>query len=134
MERELNKNTDKTGSDGKSEGSSMMVSYSAPLPPPAMFSQYNAVVPNAAERILVMAEEQSKHRHFIEKFLIIGESMKSWIGLFFAFLVVVGGMAAGTFLIMSDKEITGLLSMFTPLALVAGIFIYKETTSKNKED
>lgn len=37
-------------------------SFSGPIPPPAILHQYDAVIPGAAERILKMAEEQSKHR------------------------------------------------------------------------
>ena len=119
--------------DDEETKTKVLVSYSAPLPPPAMFVQYNQVVPDAAERILVMAENQSSHRQTIEKIVIIGEMIKSWVGLIFAFVVVVLGIAAGVYLIVKDKEISGLISMFTPLALIAGIFVLKENFSKSED-
>ncbi len=135
MEKQVQNNTKEQSSNDSSEDGKgeLIVSYSAPLPPPAMFAQYNSVVPNAAERILVMAEKQSKHRHFIEKLLIVSESSKSLIGLIFAFITVLSGLGVGAYLILNDKEITGLISMFTPLGVVAGLFIYREK-SKEKED
>ncbi|MGL4370892.1 MAG: DUF2335 domain-containing protein, partial [Spirochaetota bacterium] len=38
------------------------VTYSGPLPLPSDFSGYEAVLPGAAERIMAMTEEQSRHR------------------------------------------------------------------------
>ena len=41
-------------------------SFAGPLPPPATLAAYNAIVPDAAERILKMAEAQALHRHQLE--------------------------------------------------------------------
>lgn len=41
-------------------------SFEGPIPPPAILSQYDAVVPGAAERILRLAESQVEHRHHQE--------------------------------------------------------------------
>lgn len=40
--------------------------FSGPLPPPNVLAGYNNVVPNAAERIVAMAESEQKHRHAVE--------------------------------------------------------------------
>lgn len=37
--------------------------FQGPIPPPALLQQYNAIVPNAAERIIAMAEKENQHRH-----------------------------------------------------------------------
>lgn len=36
--------------------------WKGPMPPPAVLEQYNSIVPNAAERILTMAEEEARIR------------------------------------------------------------------------
>ena len=36
--------------------------FAGPLPPPEILEQYNRLVPDAAERILTMAETQAAHR------------------------------------------------------------------------
>jgi uncharacterized membrane protein len=37
-----------------------------PLPSPLSFEQYNNALPGAAERIMIMAEIEQKHRHSLE--------------------------------------------------------------------
>ena len=44
--------------------------FSGPLPPPEILAKYNSVVPNAAERIITMAETQAAHRQRIESKVI----------------------------------------------------------------
>ena len=36
--------------------------WQGPVPPPAVLQEYNMIVPNAAERILAMAEEEARIR------------------------------------------------------------------------
>ena len=36
--------------------------WKGPIPPPAVLEHYNSIVPNAAERILTMAEEEARIR------------------------------------------------------------------------
>jgi uncharacterized membrane protein len=47
--------------------------FSGPLPPPSHFAQYDTVVPGAAERILSLAEQESRHRRSIEKMIAEAE-------------------------------------------------------------
>ncbi|SER72640.1 Uncharacterized membrane protein [Vreelandella subterranea] len=39
------------------------LTYSGPLPPSSEMQRYEAITPGAADRILVMAEQQQRHRH-----------------------------------------------------------------------
>ncbi len=41
--------------------------HSGPLPSPVDLEHYNAILQGAAERILVMAEEQAKERHELNR-------------------------------------------------------------------
>jgi len=41
--------------------------YQGPITPPELLRQYDEIVPGAADRILEMAEEQSKHRQSCER-------------------------------------------------------------------
>ena len=45
--------------------------FSGPLPPPDALKRYSDIIPNGAERIMAMAEEQSKHRRELEKNLSV---------------------------------------------------------------
>ncbi|MBW2608107.1 MAG: DUF2335 domain-containing protein [Deltaproteobacteria bacterium] len=44
--------------------------FSWPLPPPEILAKYNSVLPDAAERIISMAENQATHRQRIESKVI----------------------------------------------------------------
>lgn len=44
--------------------------FSGPLPPPDMLLKYNDIVPDGAERIIVMAEKQQNHRIYLEKLVV----------------------------------------------------------------
>ena len=41
--------------------------FSGPIPPPDLLEKYNNIIPNGADRILAMAEQQQAHRQFMEK-------------------------------------------------------------------
>lgn len=42
-------------------------SFSGPLPPPADLAKYNEAVPDAAERIIKMAEKEQDNRHKLQE-------------------------------------------------------------------
>lgn len=44
--------------------------FSGPLPPPEILGEYNEMLKDGAERIMKMAENQSKHRIELEKHTI----------------------------------------------------------------
>jgi uncharacterized membrane protein len=44
--------------------------WSGALPRPEDFEKYNQIVPDAAERILRMAEEEQRHRHELEAVIV----------------------------------------------------------------
>lgn len=51
-------------------------------------------------------------------------------GLWFAFISTLLGIASGTFLIVLDKEVMGLAVILTPLAALAGLFVYGTESRK----
>jgi len=58
-----------------------------PLPPPSMLAEYDRIIPGAAERILNLAEQQTKHRIELEKSAIRSEISRSWTGLWMGLIV-----------------------------------------------
>lgn len=103
----------------------------APLPTVQEFGGYEAVLPGAAERIMRqaermtdMAEKQQNHRFELETRVVDG-NLKSqntgmWIGGVLCITVIVGGLA----LLLTGKPVEGLIGIITPLALLAGVFVY----------
>jgi uncharacterized membrane protein len=109
-------------------------SFSGPLPPPHILSEYEAVFPGCAERIVAMAERQSAHRHELERTHIRSNSLVERRGQIFAFLITGTAIAGGTYLISIGKDASGLTSIITALAALAGTFIYgKHMEAKERE-
>ncbi len=55
-------------------------------------------MPGAAERILRMAEEQAKHRQFLEKAVIVGDSKRSMLGLGAGVIVALAALATSAYI------------------------------------
>lgn len=113
------------------------VAWSGPLPPPEILQQYDAVAPGAANRILVMAEnrqldriEMNKAASAREDKILDSAVSQSKRGLWFAFISTLIIIGVGTFLILLDKEVLGLAVILTPLATLAGVFVYATETRK----
>jgi uncharacterized membrane protein len=63
-----------------------------PIPPPQILQQYNQVVPDAAERIIRMAEKQSDHRIDLERKVVDSNIRKSYIGMVLATIIALYGL------------------------------------------
>lgn len=108
-------------------------SYSGPIPPPELFADYEKALPGLADRVMAMSESQSAHRIKIENTVVKTDSLRSTLGLVFAFIIVIVGMILGAYLVFKDKPISGFVAMITPLGIVVGAFILQKTSSeKNK--
>jgi uncharacterized membrane protein len=99
-------------------------SFSGPLPPPELLAKYNEVIPNGAERIMTMAEDQSRHRQGLEKTVVNGnvqsETRGQWMGLIIC-LAIVGG---GIFLAHEGRPVLGGGLVGADLVALVGLFIY----------
>jgi len=112
----------------------MFSSFSGPLPPPEILKKYGDLIPNAPERILKMAENQSSHRMDIEKTLVKGNSRRENRGLFFAFILGMTTIILGFVLSMYDKGAAGITTMLAPLAILTGSFIYRKYEKSQKSE
>ena len=65
-EEQIAPQNSETSSDSTMVMTSAEVEFSGPLPPPAVLQGYEDIVLGAANRILEMAERQSKHRQQLE--------------------------------------------------------------------
>lgn len=69
--------------------------FSGPLPSPEAFSQYNEVLPNAADRILGMAEKEQDIRYEAQKGAIANDRRRIHAAFIVAWsVVIVAGFAA----------------------------------------
>jgi len=79
--------------------------FSGPLPPPHILSQYNQIVPGAAERIITMAESQSQHRQRIEDKVIESDIRNSRLGLHYGLIIGLVAVIGGTVCILNGHGV-----------------------------
>ncbi len=98
--------------------------YSGPLPPADQLVRYNDAVPNAAERILVMAEQQSAHRRNLETKALSSDTFRATLGLIFGFVLALITVAGSIYLIMNNQGYFGVGLFGATLAGIVGTFVY----------
>lgn len=109
-----------------------MQEFSGPLPPPGALEKYNQIIPNGAERIMVMAEEQSKHRKTLEAKALNTDSRNSLLGIIFAFVLGLTTIVVGAIIILKDYVYPGTIMGSAGLVGLVSAFIYG-TRSRRKE-
>ena len=87
-----NKPQPQSGRPTKATATYTEVSVSGPIPPPQILQQYNAIVPDAAQRIILMAEKQSEHRMDLEKKVVESNIFKSYLGMGLATVIALYGL------------------------------------------
>jgi uncharacterized membrane protein len=97
--------------------------FSGPLPPPEILARYNDAIPGGAERILAMAENQSKHRQSLEGKVVDANCRAQRTGSILGFLICITAIASGTFLIYVGKSAEGLVPIIGALGGLVGVFV-----------
>ena len=84
--------------------------FSGPIPPPNIIKGYEDILPGAADRIITMAEEQSRHRQHMEKEMIRVESRDSSLGIMCAFGLGIGCIIAAIVMSVMVPDSAGVIS------------------------
>lgn len=85
----------------------MHKTHIGPLPDPETLSEYSALIPDGANRIMQMAEKQLEHRMKMENKVVGGQMLQSNIGQILAFLIGIAALSAATFCIVQGHEWAG---------------------------
>lgn len=103
-------------------------SFKGPLPSPKQMSEYEAIIPGSADRILSMAEKQLSHRITMEEDVISRQVKQSGKGQVFAFIIcILLILLAGWCILNNAKWIAGLIVGITMISVI-GLFV----TGKHK--
>jgi uncharacterized membrane protein len=81
--------------------------FGGPLPHPEVLRQYDEIVPGAANRILLMAEQQEQHRHSLEKTVVEGGDRRAWWGLWIGALVFTLFLGVSAALVFAGHGLPG---------------------------
>lgn len=103
-----------------------------------MLERYSEAVDGGAERIMVMAEQQSEHRRGLEARALQTDSRNSLLGVIFAFLLGLATVAMGGIVVLKGHSWPGTVIGSAGLVGLVSVFIYgtkerrKERESKQK--
>ncbi len=112
--------------------------FSGPIPPPSIIKGYEDVLPGTAERIVVMAENQARHRQDMERIMIEAEARDSLLGVLFAFILGVGCLVTSAVIVISVPDKAGAISSamvgVTGIASIIVGFIKGTRSGSSKND
>jgi len=108
--------------------------YSGPIPPAEQLIKYNDAVPNAAERILSMAEKQSEHRRNLETKALNGNSNRASAGLGFAFVLSAATLASSVYVILQGHDVAGGALFSGTLVSLVGSFVYGSNQQRKERE
>jgi len=97
--------------------------FVGPIPPPEILLKYNDALPNAAERIVAMAESQLTHRQALERQVIDSNCKAQQRGPIYGLVVCLSAIGGGIYLIHSGQSAAGLVSIISALTGLAIVFI-----------
>ena len=100
------------------------LTFSGPLPPPSILEHYDQVVPGAAERIIAMTEQQSKHRQALESKVVASDIFSSKLGLIFGFILGIVAIVGGLLLGLQGQPIYGTIFGGLYLVGIVGVFVF----------
>ena len=100
------------------------MAFSGPLPPPELLQHYNEIIPNGADRIVTMAENQSAHRIELEKKVIFGDSKRANWGLFCGYSFGLVVVVLSFILIWNGHDFAGTVLGSVDLVALLSVFIY----------
>ena len=106
--------------------------HSGPLPDAETITQYNAVIPNGADRIMQMAEKQQDHRMQLENKAIKHQLSESSRGQIFGFVLCLISLSIAGYLVYTDREISGSLLGGSTIVSLTTIFVLGKKESSPK--
>ncbi len=108
--------------------------YEGPLPSPEILARYDQVCPGAAERILVMAENQARHRQELEAEVIRSRTRDSRCGIFCGLAIGITSIVCGTVAVIWGHSWAGTLIGTGGVAGLVGVFIYGTNSSRAERE
>ena len=116
-----------------------MTVHKGPLPDPETLRQYSEIIPNGADRVMKMAEDQLAHRIKIESKVIGSQTLESKLGQIFALIIGLSFLAGGVWVILEGHSVAGTILSTVDIVALVSVFIYgrqyqKRDLSKKKDN
>jgi len=97
--------------------------FSGPLPPPEALEHYNRILPGAADRLLTMAEGQTRHRQGLENRALHAKVWSERIGQVMAFILSMVALLGSLWLMSNGMWQAGFGVLLTTVIALVVAFI-----------
>ncbi|MBI1289187.1 MAG: DUF2335 domain-containing protein [Flavobacteriales bacterium] len=104
--------------------------HQGPIPSSVEMQRYEEILPGAADRILRMAENQSRHRQEMEMKVVKTDNFKSTLGAIFGFVAVIATLVAGSITALRGQPIFGGGISLGGLAILGAAFYFSRKAPK----
>jgi len=104
----------------------------SPLPDPAELAVYNQVIPNGADRIMKMAEDQAGHRISLEKTVVTSQQNQAFFGQLFGLIIGLSGLGLATYAAISGQPWFGSIIGGATLVSLVSVFLSTRHTQKRE--
>ena len=106
---------------------------SGPIPHPDILRGYEEILPGSADRILSMAEGETKHRHEMEEEIIHTEGRDSLLGIVVAGVLALCALIAGVIVVLvSNTPYTSVIGAIFGLSGIGSIIVTMINSTRRK--
>ncbi|MEO0986862.1 MAG: DUF2335 domain-containing protein [Cyanobacteria bacterium J06639_14] len=117
------------------------LNFSGPLPPPQILAQYNNAHPDAADRILKMAEREQQHRHETQSKMVEthisdlkAARHEKRLGQILGFTIGAICIFAGLTAVLADHPVSGTIFGSTGVVGLVSVFVAGRQINKENDD
>jgi uncharacterized membrane protein len=93
--------------------------FAGPLPPPRQLAEYEETLPGLADRLVLIAENESEHRRALQRRAI----RLSELGLGAGFTIAMTALIGGIFLVHEGSQVEGMSSIILAIASLVLVFL-----------
>lgn len=112
------------GQDGQPDSWMKAELYQGMLPHPEHLRAFEDLHPGAVKIVFEQFQEQGNHRRYIEKVAVTKQERRGDFGVWFAFLIGLAMIAAGTTAIVNDHAYEGTGMIGLTIVALTGNFVY----------
>lgn len=97
--------------------------FYGPLPPAEVLAKYNQIIPNGADRIMVMAEKEQSHRQNMDSIVVNSVSSQNRRAQWFAFSMSILALILSAYLFNLGRDGYAISVVCGNFLMIAGAFI-----------
>ena len=109
--------------DEEGQHGSVSVSFSGPIPPPAVLSAYEAFQPGLGERLIRHYEDEAAHVRTLERRTLGWDTFSTVLGQILAFFVAISGLGLTAYAIHAQQPWVAAVLGGGTLASLVGVFL-----------